>query len=159
MQAAGTSSVDNVVQLYGDLIFDLCESILWSSSQAQNAFRAIIKEVKKTPATDKFTTHERAWILSIAFDKLKKFSLQYGRKVSASEQIQLEANQNAAARLKHFDVYFHRLTTEEQIVLLLRDKYGLPYAEIASAMSRPEGTLKSIRSQALRTLEEWLWEL
>ena len=153
-----SSTIETVVQLYGDLLFDLCESVLWSSTQAQNAFRSIIKEVKNTEASGKYSEHERAWVLRIAFEKLKKLSLHHARKVTSAEQIELDANPNVAARLKHFEVYFHRLTTEEQIVLLLRDKYGLPYGEIASATGLPEGTLKGIRQQSLRTLENWLWE-
>ena len=153
-----SSTIENVVQHYGDLLFDLCESVLWSSHQAQNAFRSIIKEVKNTAPEEKYSDHERAWVLRIAFERLKKLSLQDTRKVTASEQIELDASPSVALRLKHLDVYFHRLTTEEQIILLLRDKYGLPYGEIANATGLPEGTLKGVRGQALRRLESWLWE-
>jgi DNA-directed RNA polymerase specialized sigma24 family protein len=47
---------------------------------------------------------------------------------------------------------------EDQILLLLRDKHGIPYSEIASALRSPEESLKVKRQQALRTLEEWLWD-
>jgi DNA-directed RNA polymerase specialized sigma24 family protein len=152
-----SAHVENVVQLYGDLLFDLCESVLWSPEQAQNAFRSILKEVRTTPAQERFTHYERAWILHIAFEKLKRLSLHHGRKVTSAEQIQIDASPSVAARLKHFGTYFHRLATEEQIVLLLRDKYGLPFNEIASATGLPEGSLKGIRNQALKALESWLW--
>jgi DNA-directed RNA polymerase specialized sigma24 family protein len=151
------SSVDHVVQLYGDLLFDLCESVLWSSHQAQLAFRSILREVRRAFRGKRYTDYERAWILRIAFERLKKASRQHSRKVTASEQIQMDANQNVAARLKQFDLYFHRLTTEDQILLLLRDKYGLPYPEIATVLGLPEGSLKQQRLQALRSLDDWIW--
>jgi hypothetical protein len=152
------NQLDNVVQLYGDLLFDLCESVLWSSIPAQTVFRSILKDVRKAFHGKRYSDYERAWILRIAFDRLKKVSRQT-RKVTAFEQIQLDSNQNVAARLKQFEIYFHRLSTEDQVLLLLRDKYGLPYPEIASALSLPEGSLKQQRQQTLRTLDDWIWEI
>jgi DNA-directed RNA polymerase specialized sigma24 family protein len=151
------NNLDNVVQLYGDLLFDLCESVLWSSIPAQAVFRSILKDVRKAFHGKRYTDYERAWILRIAFERLKKVSRQ-SRKVTALEQIQLDSNQNVAARLKQFEIFFHRLSTEDQVLLLLRDKYGLPYPEIASALSLPEGSLKQQRQQTLRTLDGWIWE-
>ena len=152
------SFVENVVQLYGDLLFDLCESVLGTPAQAQAAFRSIVLEIKGTRAEEKYKNHERAWILRIAFKKLKLLSVQHARPFSASEQIELDSSPNVATRMKSFDTYFHRLTAEQQLILLLKDKYGLPYVEVANATGLPEGTLKGIRGQALRTLEAWLWE-
>jgi DNA-directed RNA polymerase specialized sigma24 family protein len=77
--------------------------------------------------------------------------------VTSQEQITLDASGNVSIRLKQFDLYFHRLIPEDQILLLLKDKYGIPYPEIATAMGIPEESLKIKRQQALRTLEEWLW--
>jgi RNA polymerase sigma factor (sigma-70 family) len=150
------SAVDRIVQLYGDLIFDLCESVLWDPHEAQTVFRAVLKDIRTALRGNRYTDYERPWILRIAFERLRKVSRQ-SRKVTASEQIQMDASQNVAARLKQFEMYFHRLATEDQMLLLLRDKYGLPYPEIASAIGLPEGSLKQQRQQALRSLDDWIW--
>jgi RNA polymerase sigma factor (sigma-70 family) len=150
--------IKHVTQLYGDLLFDFCESVLWSSNTAQIAFRAILKQVKKSCLSCKYSEFERAWIMRIACKKLISMAQQHGRRLAPSEQIMLDATLDTEARLRHFDSYFHRLPTEDQILLLLRDKYGLPYSEIASALNISEGSLKMRRQQSLRTLEEWLWE-
>lgn len=147
------------MQLYGDLIFDLCESVLWSPVNAQLAFRSILKTIRRKRQGHGFTEHERAWVLQIACSRLLEISSRHGRRLTSSEQIQLDSAQNVTLRLKQFDSYFHRLVTEDQILLLLRDKYGMPYPEIAAALGLPEGTLKVRRAQALRSLEEWLWDL
>lgn len=149
---------ERIVQLYGDLLFDLCESVLWSPINAQLAFRSIIKSIRRNRRGHGFTEHERAWVLRIACDKLLDLSARHGRKLTSSEQIQLDSAQNVTLRLKQFDAYFHRLVTEDQILLLLRDKYGLPYGEISAALGLPEANLKIRRAQALRSLEEWLWD-
>jgi len=154
--APGT--VDRVVQLYGDLLFDLCESVLWSPVSAQLALRSILKAIRRQRRGHGYIENERAWVLQIACDKLLELSSSHRRKLTPSEQIQLDSTQNVSMRLKQFDSYFHRLTTDDQILLLLRDKYGLPYPEIAAAMNQPEGTLKIRRTQALRSLEEWVWD-
>jgi DNA-directed RNA polymerase specialized sigma24 family protein len=156
--SAAPGTPERVVQLYGDMIFDLCESVLWSPVNAQLAFRSILKILRKRRNGHGFTDFERAWVLQIACEKLIELSARHGRKLTSSEQIQLDSAQNVTVRLKQFDSYFHRLVTEDQILLLLRDKYGMPYPEIASALSVPEGSLKMRRAQALRSLEEWLWD-
>jgi len=154
--AQSNTAVDRIVQLYGDLLFDLCESVLWNPHQAQTVFRAILKDIRSALRGQSYSDYERPWILRIAFERLRKVSRQ-SRKVTASEQIQMDASQNIAARLKQFEMYFHRLATEDQMLLLLRDKYGLPYPEIASAIGLPEGSIKQQRQQALRSLDEWIW--
>lgn len=149
--------IEQIVQNYGDLIFDLCESILWSPINAQIAFRAIIKQIHKHLPENDYQDYQRAWVLRTTYDYLSAFAQKHARRLSPSEQIMLDATLTGQARLKQFDSYFHRLPTDEQVLLLLRDKYGLPYPEIAAAMSLPEGSIKVRRQQALRNLEDWLW--
>lgn len=152
------NDLQNILKIYGDLVFDLCESTLRSSSNAQAAFRSILKEIKKRHAQERFVDHQRAWVLKITCKTLRSISNQNSLKLTASEQIELDAFHTLPQRMKRFDRYFRRLETEDQILLLLRDKYGIPLLEISTAMETPEGSLKTRRQRALRTLENWLWE-
>ncbi len=153
--------VDDIVKKYGDLLFDLCETVLWSPINAQLALRSILKTVAKQRGNPKlqenFQDHERAWILRIACERLRKDAARLGRRLTPSEQIELDSEQGASTRLHRFDRYFHRLNPEDQLLLLLRDKYGIPYVEISSAMGAPDGSLKVRRQHALRALEDWIW--
>ena len=149
--------IERVVQIYGDMLFDFCHSVLWSQSNAHLAFRSILKEIKKQKRTHSYNNYERPWILKIACEKLRSQARKHGRRLTPSEQIMLDATLKTDVRLKQFDSYFHRLSSDDQMLLLLRDKYGLPYNEIAAAMQLPEGSLKVKRQQALRTLEDWVW--
>src|SRR5437588_583247 len=99
-------TIDHIVRCYGDLLFDLCESILWSPSNAQVAFRAILKQIKRGLSTHAFTDHQRAWVLRVACDQLRAFSQQHGRRLTSSEQINLDSTQHISNRLKQFDSYF-----------------------------------------------------
>lgn len=154
---AKSRKIEHVVHVYGDLLFDLCEAVLWSPSNAQIAFRAILKKIRQRISRDAYLDHERAWVLQIACAELERLTQKVGRTLSPSEQIMLDANLDTGARLKSFDSYFHRLPPSDQILLLLRDKYGLPFKEISSILQLPEGSLKIKRQQALRTLESWIW--
>jgi DNA-directed RNA polymerase specialized sigma24 family protein len=150
--------IDLLVQSYGDLLFDLCESVLWSPETAQFTFRAILKTLRKDKESHGFVDHQRSWVLQVTCEKLLEASSRHARRLTPSEQIELDSAQGVTTRLKQFNSYFHRLGAEDQILLLLRDKYGLPYPEIASALGMPEATLKIRRAQALRSLEEWVWD-
>lgn len=150
-------SIDHYVRSYGDLLFDLCETVLRSPIHTQIAFRSILRKLKSGSRFQKYSSYERSWVLRVACDQLLNLFQFQGYKPSSQEQAEADAIDNLPARLKQFPAYFHRLTPEDQILLLLKDKYGIPYTEISTAMATPEGSLKIRRQQALRSLEEWLW--
>jgi hypothetical protein len=143
---------------YGDLLFDLCQAVLWSQPNAQIAVRAILKDLNLYSRAGKYDIHEREWVLRVACDRLRKMTTKYGRHLSSSERMMLDASLDTAGRLRQFDSYFHRLSTDDQILLLLKDKYDMPYPEIATALGIPAGSLRIQRQQALKVLEEMLWE-
>ena len=94
----------------------------------------------------------------MAYEKLEPLARKHARRITAAEQIDMDSQANVSTKLKSFGIFFHRLSVEDRILLLLRDKYGLSYLEIASVMRLPEATLKTRRQQALHALEEWIWE-
>lgn len=152
-----TTELDRIIQLYGDMLYDLCESVLWSSSGGQIAFRAVAKSIRAHRLPEGTVQGERAWILRAACKEILACAEQWGRRLTPAEQIMLDASLAPENRLSQFDAYFHRLSAQDQILLLLRDKYGLPYGEIAAILGAPEGSIKVRRQHSLRTLEDWLW--
>ena len=77
--------------------------------------------------------------------------------LTAAQQIELDSAADAQARLSRFNLCIRRLSISDQILLLLKDKYGVPMPEIAIATNTPEESLKVQRAQILRSLEEWIW--
>lgn len=149
--------LDHYLQAYGDLLFDLCNSLLWDSQDATPIFQSILKEINRTRKDNAFSVHERAWVLRVALTHLVSAFNKQGRTLSASEQMELDSAQSLPNRLAKFSHFFKRLGPEDQLLLLLRDKYGLPYSEIAAAMEMPEASLKLRRQQSLSAMEEWIW--
>lgn len=151
------NSMDHFVRSYGDLLFDLCDSLLQNQAHAQIAFRSILKKIRSGKRFQKYNVYERSWVLRIACDKLLQLCRENKKSFSPQEQMQLDAQEKLSTRLKQFPIYFSQLMPEDQLLLLLKDKYGVPFSEISTALGIPEGSLKVRRQQALRTLEEWLW--
>ncbi len=155
---ASSDTIEHAVRSYGDLIFDLCESLLQGPIHTQIAFRSILRKIRSGSRFQRYSGYERSWVLRITCDRLLHLSRQKGRHVPLEDLIKLDSSEQVALRLKQFPSYFHRLMPEDQILLLLRDKYGIPYSEISNAMATPEGALKIRRQQALRAIEEWVWK-
>ena len=155
--SAGHAWIDRIVATYGDLLFDFSQSLLWSPADAPDAYRSILRTLNRRRRKEEFQRYERPWILQIAFQELRGMKRRSPRTLTPAEQVMLDSNPDPKARLRFFDSYFHRLTIESQLLLLLRDKYGVPLTEIASILEIPEASARLQRLQALRLLESWIW--
>jgi DNA-directed RNA polymerase specialized sigma24 family protein len=148
--------ITHFIHDYGDMIFDVCHSLIRDPNHAQILFREILQKLRTRRKQEAYSTYERAWILRIVCETLINQQSHYTELTTPEERIQLDA-QTSAAKIEHFKTYFNRLEPIDQLLLLFRDKFALPYSDIASALATPEGSLKMRRQQALRTMEEWLW--
>ena len=150
---------EGFVQRFGDLIYDLAHSVLWSKSSAENCtqetVRLLVRESSRGMA---FEQWERSWVISRALKKIRQMAPRHSRELTPAEQIMLDNTPSSQDRLELLESFLHRLPIELHIVLLLRDKYGLQYDEIAAALETPESTIRIGRQQALQTLEEWIWK-
>lgn len=147
-----TETIEHYVNSYGDLLFDLCSSMLKNPARSQTSFRRIIKKVDSQRRALKgrfqkgYSTYERSWLLRIACDELVQAHHKNSPSASAPSVLQSD-----------FETCFGHLIPEDQLLLLLKDKFGIPEDEISIAMNLPAGSLKIRRQQALRTLEEWMF--
>ena len=153
-----TKKFEQVLELYGDLVYDLCVSVLWSNSIGQTAFRIIMKELKHGLKKNAYFDYRRSFVLKITYEKLKLLHHTSIKKLTPAELVMLDHYLGFSEKINQFESYFHRLPYCDIFLLLLKDKYGLPYSEIANSMSIPEGSLKTQRQMAYRALEEWIWE-
>jgi len=152
-----TSVLDPILDKYGDMLYDLCHAIMGSQLTATQAFRAILKDIKKRKKNENYEQFERNWVFRVAYLRLLKAAKEHTRLLSPAEQIMLDATLNVQDRLMSFESYFSRLDVVDRFLLLLHTKYAFSYEEIASILNEPEGTLKIKKQQALRNLEERVW--
>ena len=146
------------VESFGDSIYDLCVCTLWHTAHAQHAFRVITRTIEQKKNQNQFETYLRPWIFKIAVETLRTMFAKNARKPSALEQVSLDSELSLEEKFARFELYFHKLSFDEKVVLLLRDKYGLPYSEIAAIFSLPEDSIKLRRTLALRTLDDSIWK-
>ena len=149
--------IDGVVSTYGDMLYDLCQTMLWSSADAPDAYRSILRTLSRRRRSERYSRYERPWILQIAFRELRGMKRRSPRLLTPAEQVMLDSNPDPRARLRFFDSYFHRLPIESQCLLILRDKYGIPVSEVAAVLEVPEASARLQRLQALRMLESWIY--
>ncbi|MBU6374970.1 MAG: hypothetical protein KGQ59_03145 [Bdellovibrionales bacterium] len=153
-------STAELIRNSGDLIYDLYYSVLWNHKGARALYLSLWRKIENDlkSQSEPYQKYSRSWVLQVGIDLLIRSSASLGRALSPSEQVMLDANLNIPARLRQFESYLHKLQISDQILLLLRDKYGLAYSEIAAILRIPEGSLRIKHQQALRSLEEWLWD-
>ena len=149
---------EDLIRRYGDLVFDLSHSVLQNAGNAQIAFREVFHEVRRRRAENTFQRHERGWVLRIACERIRELAGgPQGLGLTAAQQIELDSAPDSDSRLSRFELCFRRLAVADQLLLLLKDKYGVPMPEISVATGTPEEALKVQRAQILRSLEEWIW--
>src|SRR4051812_22505043 len=93
--ASDPLAIEPIVERYGDLLYDLCESILWGSTAAQVVLRSIFRELRAERKFNQYARHERAWVLRVACERLRDLARDHARKLTSSEQLQLDANEKA----------------------------------------------------------------
>jgi len=158
--SASNPSENRLLEVYGDLLFDLCNSMLWDWSNAQVAFKKISESLQNSlqhTSPSHFQQNERAYVLQSSISFLRNFSVDHAKRLDKHEQLSLDSLKPGMDRQKMLSHFFQRLQDDEKLILLLKDKYGLPFSDISSALSLPEGTLKVRRSQSIRSLANWIW--
>lgn len=155
-----SAAVAELHRNFGDTIYDLFHSVLWNHKGARSLYATFWRSIERDHSghSGSYQRHARPWILRLAVKQLLQAHAKLGRTMSPAEQVMLDANLEVPARLRQFESYLHKLSPSDHVLLLFRDKYGLPYDEIASALELPEGSLRIRHQQALRSLEEWLWD-
>jgi|GEM_PF-1222571 len=153
------SSPEHWLNRYGDLAYDLASSVLWSQPNGKLILKKLYLSGKSPELVRlRGSKIERAAVFRELIQLIREARWRYTRKLTTAEQRMLDATPSEEARLKQFDSYLHRLSLDDQILLLMRDKLGLPPSEISATLGVPEPTLALQRSQAYETIADWVWE-
>lgn len=143
---------------YAPLLQDLCDSILNNMQSSKQCLDRIQKQLTHIPPRNQYQKFERPYVLSIAVSFIADFLSSEARLRRTSSTSQLESGMTTEEKFENFSYFFHRLSLDDQILLILHDRHSVPLSEIAIALGIPENSIKIRRQQALRTLEEWIWD-
>jgi RNA polymerase sigma-70 factor, ECF subfamily len=147
---------------YKNLVYKTAYLMLGDAHDAEDALQEVFLLVHKSLTN--FNSHQGAfttWLYHITFN----FCLNYRRRKrnhsSLEDVSQKLATDFPGARLAEEDSLWQAtrsLTEKQQVVVILRYYWELPYAEIASILEIPLGTVKSRLDLALKTLQKILEE-
>jgi len=160
-QAGDREAFAALFEQYKNLVYKTAYLILGDVHEAEDALQEVFLSVHKSLTT--FDAHKGAfttWLYRITLN----FCLNHRRKRhhSALEKVSpTPATDFPATRLAEEDSLWQAtrsLSDKQQAVVILRYYWELPYAEIASILDVPLGTVKSRLDLALKTLRKILEE-
>ncbi len=157
MSGADHEKLKHYTRRYGDLLFDLCNSLLWARGPAQLAFQNSIRILAHTAPRHSYHDHERAWAIKEAYSQIRASYERRSKKSPPIASTAWDQDLLLEAKLQRLSKYLQRLPLEDQCLLLLKEKHQLPFEEIALILDLTPDALKFKRQQALKTLEEWIW--
>ena len=149
--------INQLIDRYGDMIFDLCQTSLFDPNAIRQAFTHIIRTLKKTLSVNGYTQYEKAWVLRVTCDHLKSVGKNIRNEMSETEHFRSDTSLSPQEKLEAFDTFFLRLPMDQRLAILLHDKYRLELSLISTALGLPEESIKLVRIQGLCSLEEWIW--
>jgi len=148
---------------YKNLVYKTAYLMLAESSEAEDALQEIFVQVYKSlsgfdPRKAAFTT----WLYRVTFN----YCLNHRRKkrpftLPLEDMAPALRNEFPGSQLADEEILqqaIGKLTDRQRAVVILRYFWDLPYAEIASILEVPLGTVKSRLDLALKTLRKILEE-
>lgn len=146
------------VERYGELIFDIAWSVTEDIHLTQIVFRNTFRKLLKQRSSHSFEHYERPYIMRIAVNEILRVAGRATRPELQELRFTLDARATADERLGELGFFLRRLGVEDRVLILLREKYGFSYAEIAAVMSIPEDSARLRRLQSIKLLASWVWE-
>lgn len=147
-----------LLKTYGGMVQDLYEHIFPTPAQVKTGVEATLKILQSQGKKSNFGKYERAWILKLVCRDIQKHFKKFNVRSDPSDTIDLNLEPSPQDRLKRFRDYLRRLRIEDQLLLLLKDRFKMSDQEISCALEVPEESLHVRRQQSLRALEEWIWD-
>jgi RNA polymerase sigma-70 factor (ECF subfamily) len=160
-QAGDREAFAALFEQYKNLVYKTAHLLLGDAHEAEDALQEVFLLVHKSLTT--FDAHKGAfttWLYRITLN----FCLNHRRRKhhsSLEDVLPTPATHFPGAQLAEEDSLWRAtrsLSDKQQAVLILRYYWELPYAEIASILEVPLGTVKSRLDLALKTLRKILEE-
>lgn len=167
-QGGDRFALDQLLRSHYDRIHGVCRRIAGSTRDGDDACQeALIKIVRNLPRFDgrsSFGTWAYRIATNAALDELRKRNRRPGLHVVGDDDRPEQADTTASARTDWYPerLLLHealdRLPDDLRIAVVLRDVADLDYAEIATTLDVPLGTVKSRISRARAALADQLGE-
>lgn len=121
----------------------------------QEVFLRVIRKGRLFRGRSAFST----WLYRLTINLCKDMLRQQARRREVIEEVEAETADISVAERLDVERALKRLPEDHRVVLVMRDIYGLTYAEIAETLEVPEGTVKSRIARGREALAGLLGEL
>ncbi len=157
-RGGNTRALDDLLRSQYDRIFAVCRRITCSEADgadaAQEAMMSIVRHLDRYDGTAAFSTWVYRIATNAALDELRRRSR---RPVPVDElhDVATVTHGDTASRVAQrleVDAALARLPTDYRVAVTLRDLCDLDYAEIASVLNIPLGTVRSRIARARAAL-------
>jgi RNA polymerase sigma-70 factor (ECF subfamily) len=168
------TAYDQIVQRYGDMVFNLAYRFLGRRDEAVDLSQEVFLQVYRKLASFRRDASLRTWIYRIVINRAKNRQRWWKRRFAEMTAVSLDdceehLNWELAAPVKGNGASPHkallrkeighllrqaidRLPFDQRSILLLKEIEGLSYDEIAQTLELPLGTVKSRLARARRSL-------
>lgn len=159
------SALDQLLQRYKSSLYAFALRSVQSSSVADDVFQETFLRVYRKRKTFQKGARFRPWLFQICLNLCR----DHHRKVKRRQEVELseeavgqdqrpgpEEHAQKAAEARRVQDAISRLPEKHRAVLILTQYEGLSQQEAALALGIPEGTVKSRKFKAIRTLAKML---
>lgn len=141
------AAVRELVERYQSDVFGLCVRLLHHRQDAedvtQEVFLRVFRSLKRWDATRPF----KPWVMGIAVNRCRTWLTQRSRRPELVEYLHETAAgppaDDSAELTRELQAALAELRDEYRAVFVLFHEQGLPYDEIAQALDKPVGTVKT----------------
>jgi RNA polymerase sigma factor (sigma-70 family) len=141
------TAMERLVEQYQVDVFGLCVRLLQHRHDAEDVVQEVFLRVFRSLRRFDLSRPLRPWIMGIAVNRCRTWmSQRVGRPELVDylqETVAFTENGDAAELAREIQTAVKSLRLEYQSVFVLYHDRGLPYEEIAQALGKPVGTVKT----------------
>lgn len=125
-----TDDMEILLEQHGDLLFDLCHTLISKESDQVQAFRSLTRKIQKRRRKERYERFLRPWLLSIAYTSIKEIAPRTAAEASPEG--------------------INRLSFDDQFLIVATHRHGVPASELALALNRNEKSILFQQERAMR---------
>lgn len=146
-----TASIENVVEIYSDMLFRVCLIMLGNDADAEDAVQeTFLKYIEKSPEfNDK--EHEKAWLIKVAGNKCKDIIRR--RKNTVNTYVDFR-NDSYEIEIDSLSEILMKIPEKFRMVLTLYYIEDYKVAEIAELIGKTPSAVKMRLKKGRRIFEE-----
>ena len=140
-------AIKALVERFYTEVFAVCARILNHRHDAEDVTQEVFLRVFRSLKRWDNERPLKPWIMGIAINRCRTWLTQRARRPELSDYLQDTAasppEDDSAELRREIDAAIQELRADYRMVFLLFHQHGQPYEEIAVAMERPVGTIKT----------------